>query len=336
MLSQINWSLLDAMQLSYSLVRMESNSQRKSKPTSLSSSLSTLIALKSNFILEPYKVVKVVTSFFTAPLQSTCQKINFFKVSNCLYTILHMLRGASLVQPLRSLSPSLSPSPSLSLDLCRQSPEVLSLTCSQFSQTVELFQEIEIQRFRNCLLSFLYENTSAQRIKSDLTPIDSVLADEMRGWLTEHPKSRRGQSQNDKLFDRVEGMLLDLTGQINEVSSLLSVSVSLTLSHSLRYSLIRLLVSPRRLSHTQNISRNGVSIIFPLCIELMNWNNVLTSKIQVSRPMEASSFMRLWRELMRCSVPFRLLSHPPLPLPHKRIVREDRPLLSHLLNLRQT
>lgn len=39
----------------------------------------------------------------------------------------------------------------------------------------------------------------------------------MKEWLSEHPKSRRGNGANDHLYDRVEGLYLDLTGQINEV-----------------------------------------------------------------------------------------------------------------------
>jgi hypothetical protein len=92
---------------------------------------------------------------------------------------------------------------------------MVEITCSEFSQTKEFLLEIEIQCFRNRLIYFLFENSQRG---GDVSPAESLLADEMREWLAQHPKSRRGNTSNDKFSDRVEGLLLDLTGQIHEVN----------------------------------------------------------------------------------------------------------------------
>lgn len=93
------------------------------------------------------------------------------------------------------------------------------MDCTEFNQSSSQLLEIEVQSFRNRLISFLFA-TSRRSNATGAPPAESILANEMSEWLSNHPKSRRGNSANDKLHDRVEGMLLDLTGQINEVLSI--------------------------------------------------------------------------------------------------------------------
>lgn len=87
--------------------------------------------------------------------------------------------------------------------------------CTEITETSTQLLEIDVQSFRNRLIYFLHTNSRLSN--NAASPSDSILANEMREWLNDHPKSRRGNGANDILHDRVEGMLLDITGQITEV-----------------------------------------------------------------------------------------------------------------------
>mmetsp|Transcript_6078 Transcript_6078/g.6335 ORF Transcript_6078/g.6335 Transcript_6078/m.6335 type:complete len:818 (+) Transcript_6078:73-2526(+) len=101
-----------------------------------------------------------------------------------------------------------------------------------WNQSCELLAEMEIQIFRNRLIHFLstiienvttgvYEipKTNENNNNNNNTPSNSLLANDLREWLRNHPKSRRGNSSNDIKYDRVNGIIGDLIGQITEALS---------------------------------------------------------------------------------------------------------------------
>ena len=83
-----------------------------------------------------------------------------------------------------------------------------------WNQSFEAILDMEIQSFRNRLIHFI----STGIANGNGSPADSKLANDMKEWLRNHPKSRRGKTSIDMKYDYVNGMLQDLTGQITEVS----------------------------------------------------------------------------------------------------------------------
>lgn len=172
-------------------------------------------ALTSSFTLVPYKVVKVETFSFNVPFQKRWLQVllNFFTVSNVNYSTHHTQPMQLIVLPRFALRSFLLFLISFKIEM----------KCIEFTQSPFQLLEMEVQSFRNRLISYLLgtsRKSSGSVSNSGISPAESILANDMSVWLSNHPKSRRGNSDNDKFYDRVEGMLLDLTGQINEVSAL--------------------------------------------------------------------------------------------------------------------
>lgn len=90
----------------------------------------------------------------------------------------------------------------------------VNICCDHLGTGQGFLLELEIQSFRFRLIHYISNGITSGVVTS--SPAESILANDMRQWLRNHPKSRRGNSSVDKLHDIVNGMLSDLTGQITE------------------------------------------------------------------------------------------------------------------------